>query len=195
MRSFRTVERIIVVTTVMVGAVTRAESLGTGFVYQGELVLNDELVSEACDFEFTLWDAATVGTRIGAPLSRTETPIGGRFAVELDFGPGAITGEARWLEIEVRCPAWDGLGGEPPLQHAHFPPEAGTGPAFHPRIDRRRRTNRAECGRQRQRRDRNVDPHRQIGDRRHSRRGRYQVPRRKHANNVCNGSPLDPGWQ
>jgi hypothetical protein len=33
----------------------------------------------------------------------------GVFTVILDFGPGAFAGEARWLDVYVRCPSGTGL--------------------------------------------------------------------------------------
>jgi hypothetical protein len=58
--------------------------------------------------QFGLWDALTVGAQIGA----TKTSVGvanGLFTISnLDFGANAFDGNARWLEIAVRCPAGSG---------------------------------------------------------------------------------------
>jgi hypothetical protein len=71
-------------------------------------------VTATCEFEFNLWDAAgsgsppTGGTQIGATQLVTGVSVsGGVFTVgppDIDFGAGAINGEARRLEIHVKCP-------------------------------------------------------------------------------------------
>ncbi len=93
-------------------ATLSAGPLGTAFTYQGQLKESGRPVNGACDFEFGLWTAASVGSQIG-PLLPVTVPgnqmVNGLFTVSLDFGPGAFDGDARWLEIAVRCPA--GVGG------------------------------------------------------------------------------------
>jgi len=88
---------------------------GTGFVYQGRLKQNENLVSGLTDFRFSLWDAAIDGNQIGATIEFSAVgdfaPINvqkGLFQAELDFGVGAFDGNDRWLEIEVRHPAGSG---------------------------------------------------------------------------------------
>lgn len=95
-----------------------ATPLGTAFTYQGQLKQNGSGVSDTCDFAFSLWDDAGTGnppvggSQIGSTLTfdgqgANPPPISvsnGLFSVELDFGAGAFTGEARWLEIVVRSP-------------------------------------------------------------------------------------------
>lgn len=86
-------------------------ALGTAFTYQGQLKLNGSLVSDVCDFRFGLWDSAASATgQVGAGLSRPGVTVAqGQFVVSnLDFGAGAFGPDARWLEIEVRCPAGAG---------------------------------------------------------------------------------------
>ena len=89
--------------------------IGTAFTYQGQLLSNGEPVNDNCDFEFGLWDAAgsgtppTGGNQVGATQSATNIPVSnGLFAARLDFGSSAFTGEARWLQTAVRCPAGSG---------------------------------------------------------------------------------------
>jgi len=90
--------------------------LGTAFMYQGQLKDGGVPVTDMCDFQFTLWDdpdsvnpADQVGPTVtfdGDPVRPNPAPVdvvNGRFQISLDFGPGAITGQARWLEIEVCC--------------------------------------------------------------------------------------------
>jgi hypothetical protein len=93
----------------------QAAVLGTGFTYQGQLARSGLPVSGACDFRFSLWDAAgsgsppAGGTQIGGTQIVTDTNVtGGLFTVRLDFGSSAFTGDARYLQVAVRCPAGDG---------------------------------------------------------------------------------------
>ena len=83
----------------------QASPLGTGFTYQGQLKDGGTPVDGTCDFQFSLWDALSGGSQIGSTLDRTADVAGGLFTVQLDFGSGAFTGDSRWLEIAVRCPA------------------------------------------------------------------------------------------
>lgn len=83
--------------------------LSTGFTYQGQLMQSGSPVNGTCDFRFSLWDAASLGTQIGS----TQTILGvtvsnGLFTVQLDFGASAFSGDARWLEIAARYPAGSG---------------------------------------------------------------------------------------
>jgi len=82
--------------------------LGTAFTYQGQLKSEGQPYTGTCDFQFGLYDVLTGGTSLGnRPL--TEVPLTeGYFTVQLDFGADAFTGEARYLDISVRCPAGTG---------------------------------------------------------------------------------------
>ena len=82
--------------------------LGTAFTYQGQLKSSDLPYTGSCDIKFGLYDALTGGTQVGI-LTKTEIPVsGGLFTVQLDYGTGKFTGDARWLEMSVRCPAGSG---------------------------------------------------------------------------------------
>jgi hypothetical protein len=91
-------------------------ALGTGFTYQGQLKSGGNPVNGTCDFQFGLWDAAgsgsppTGGNQIGSPQTKTGVSVSnGLFSIpDLDFGSSAFTGDARWLQIGVRCPAGSG---------------------------------------------------------------------------------------
>jgi hypothetical protein len=93
-------------------AAVAQEPLGSSFTYQGELRGPAGPVDGTYDFEIALWDAAEAGARIGATVVLDNISVlDGRFEVELDFGPGALTtGGRRWLEIAV---APDGAALEP----------------------------------------------------------------------------------
>ncbi len=88
--------------------------VGTAFTYQGQLKQNGLPVSGTCDFRFSLWDAETDGSQVGATLEQSTVAVSrGLFTVLLDFGPYAFNGDARYLGIDVRCPA--GAGDYTPL--------------------------------------------------------------------------------
>ncbi len=83
--------------------------LGTAFTYQGQLKKDGNLVNANCDFEFRLYDASSGGTQIGNTQTKTNINVSdGVFTVALDFGAGVFDGNARWLGINVRCPAGSG---------------------------------------------------------------------------------------
>jgi hypothetical protein len=83
--------------------------IGTGFTYQGRLVLGGTPVDDTCDFRFIVYDAAVGGSQVGGIVTQPGAPVSaGLFSVSLDFGAGVFTGDARWLEIAVRCPAGGG---------------------------------------------------------------------------------------
>lgn len=83
--------------------------LGNAITYQGQLVFGVNPVNDRCDFIFTLYPALTGGTQIGTQ-TRLNIPVSnGLFTfTDLDFGSSAFSGEARWMDIQVRCPAGTG---------------------------------------------------------------------------------------
>jgi len=82
--------------------------LGTGFTYQGQLTSGGTPYTGTCDFIFRLFDALSGGAQLGS-LTKANVPLDdGFFAVELDYGGGTFYGDARWLEMSVRCPAGAG---------------------------------------------------------------------------------------
>jgi hypothetical protein len=82
---------------------------GSAFTYQGRLTSGGAPVNGQCDFQFSLFDAASAGTQIGSTQPATNVSVmNGLFTVAIDFGGGAFNGLARWLEIGVRCPAGSG---------------------------------------------------------------------------------------
>jgi len=91
-------------------AVTIQAQVGHAFSYQGRLENNDTTVTDSCDFQFGLFNAASSGTQIGATQTSNNVSVAdGYFNATLDFGSDAFTGEARWLEIQVRCPSGGGV--------------------------------------------------------------------------------------
>jgi hypothetical protein len=82
---------------------TQAE-LGTAFTYQGRLTDGGDLANGTYDFEFKLYAAASSGSQVGSTITKGDVTVtDGLFTVELDFGSGAFTGDARWLGIGVRA--------------------------------------------------------------------------------------------
>ena len=85
-------------------------------VGQGQLRRQGQPVTDRCDFQFLLFNAERGGAQIGATQffdGQRATPepvevVAGRFVVELDFGPNAFNGDARWLAISLRCPSGAG---------------------------------------------------------------------------------------
>jgi hypothetical protein len=81
----------------------QASPLGTDFTYQGQLKQAGAPASGNYDFVFRLYDAAQGGSQIGSDFVVDDWPVSeGLFTVPLDFGAGAFTAEARWLEVAVR---------------------------------------------------------------------------------------------
>ena len=92
------------------GSVAQGAVLGTGFTYQGQLTdTSGNPIAGPCDFQFSLWDAASGGAQVGSTQSKTNVSLdNGYFSAALDFGATAFQGEARYLQIAVRCPAGSG---------------------------------------------------------------------------------------
>ncbi len=83
---------------------------GTAFTYQGELSKNGSPVNGSCDFQFSLYDAASGGSQVGSAVTKNGVAVSaGRFTVELDFGAGVFTGDARYLQVAVKCAGESGF--------------------------------------------------------------------------------------
>jgi len=84
-------------------SVTAAQT--TLFSYQGKLTDGGNPANGAYDFQFKLFDTATVGTGAehGPVLTAPNWQVtSGIFTIGLDFGSSVFTGENRFLEIGVR---------------------------------------------------------------------------------------------
>ncbi len=82
---------------------TVAAQIDTTFTYQGELQQSDAPANGSFDFQFELYDVDSGGIAIAPPVLLEDIVVSeGIFTVELDFGASAFTGDARWLEINVR---------------------------------------------------------------------------------------------
>ena len=85
--------------------VIEAAPMGTAFTYQGRLIDANNPADGEYDFQFKLYDDANTitGNQLGDAIDINElNVIDGYFTVELNFGSGIFTGNARWLEIGVR---------------------------------------------------------------------------------------------
>ncbi len=79
-----------------------AAPIGSAFTYQGVLAASGVAANGSFNFEFWLYDAPVNGNAAG-PVALSGVPVkNGLFTVDLDFGPGAFDGNARWLEIRVQ---------------------------------------------------------------------------------------------
>ena len=74
----------------------------TAFTYQGKLSENGAAVNGACDIEFRLFDVASGGAAIATQQKLNVQVTDGVFAVELDYGPAAFAGSARYIELAVK---------------------------------------------------------------------------------------------
>ena len=90
-------------------APAEAAPLGTAFTYQGQLIQNGSPVTNAADFQFTLWDALSASTQVAGPVAVNNVSVtNGQFTAAIDFGSVVFNGDARWLQIAVRSPAGSG---------------------------------------------------------------------------------------
>lgn len=72
------------------------------FTYQGRLTTEGILVNGTNSMKFSLWDSASGGAAVGAPVTNLTVPVSnGLFAVALDFGIAPFSGAERWLEIGI----------------------------------------------------------------------------------------------
>jgi hypothetical protein len=94
--------------------------------HQGQLQKSGVPHNGTCNFQFSLWDAATGGTQIQSTLTKNNIVIAsGLFSVELDFGFGYyFTGDARWLQTAVQCAGDSGFTMLSPRQPLNAVPYA-----------------------------------------------------------------------
>ena len=78
--------------------------LSSAFTYQGRLDDGAGAVNANCDLSFDLFNDATGGEFLGTSDQSNVPVVNGLFTVALDFGTNHFEGEARWLDVAVRCP-------------------------------------------------------------------------------------------
>jgi hypothetical protein len=115
-RALRATAMLVALVLSAVTGVSEAVALtpqGTVFTYQGRLDAGGTPYSGSADFRFRLFTQENGGSQVGPTLDRTGVAVlAGTFRADLDFG-AQFPGEARYLEIAVRTPAWGGGGSGP----------------------------------------------------------------------------------
>ncbi len=92
----------LVLISLLTAVTLSASAQGTAFTYQGQLQNNGSPATGIYDLRFTIYDAVTNGHLAAGPVTNTAVGVtNGLFTVLIDFGPGAFTGQANWLEIAV----------------------------------------------------------------------------------------------
>ncbi|MFQ5400302.1 MAG: hypothetical protein ACE5E7_11975 [Anaerolineae bacterium] len=85
-------------------AVGAQTAVGTAFTYQGRLDKSGSAVTDTCAFQFSLYDTASGGSQVGSTVTKSSVSVtDGLFTTELDFGSSAFDGNARYLQIAVKC--------------------------------------------------------------------------------------------
>jgi len=95
---------LILLNGMVVARTLEATPLGTSFTYQGQIKVSGVPYTGLCNFGFGLYDALNLGNPIGTSINRNIYVDNGLFTTELDFGTDVFTGDARWLQISVKCP-------------------------------------------------------------------------------------------
>ncbi|MBN1147787.1 MAG: hypothetical protein JXA78_11070 [Anaerolineales bacterium] len=116
-------------------------ALGPAFTYQGYLTdAGGTPIDSTCDLRFSLWDSLSSGSQVEGNSEALNVGVdGGYFTAAVnslgEFGGSAFNGQARWLQIAVRCPAGGGAYTDlTPRQalsaapYASYAPSAGSAP-------------------------------------------------------------------
>jgi len=61
-------------------------------------------VTGTCQMAFRLFTALSDGALSGSPITTSVPVSSGLFTISLNFGSGLFKGDARWLDIRVKCP-------------------------------------------------------------------------------------------
>jgi hypothetical protein len=84
--------------------------MGSAFTYQGRLLDAGAPANGTYDLRLVLYDASVGGSQVGSIVFLEDVVVtGGLFTVSPDFGAGAFTGQARWLDIGLRPGASGGV--------------------------------------------------------------------------------------
>lgn len=109
---FRRLLPSLIMPAALLGMTSTCWALGTGFTYQGQLVQSGLPVTDTCDLQFDLYDDVAAGTHIGTQTVTGVSVAKGVFSVTLNangqLSAAAFTGDDRFLQIAVRCPAGSG---------------------------------------------------------------------------------------
>jgi hypothetical protein len=94
---------VLLALAVSVTSANAGSPMGTSFAFQGKI---RSTYTGYCDMTFSLWDASSGGSQVGTTIARNRQLLtSGAFSTALDFGPGAILREERWVEVRARCPS------------------------------------------------------------------------------------------
>jgi hypothetical protein len=115
----RSLSAIAIVLSLVFALAAFGVPVNTSWTYQGQLRRSGAAYNGTCDFQFSLWDAASAGTQQGDTLAiNGVSVVNGLFTVTLDFDTSSngerfdFLGDARWLATSVQC---SGDGGFTPL--------------------------------------------------------------------------------
>lgn len=118
---------------ILTPAASQAANPTTGFTYGGTLTDGGKYAVGSYDLRFSLYAGLTDPSQIGPSITNRNLQLtNGIFTVQLDFGPGAITSEPRWLEIAVRTNSTEAFSVLSPRQelttspYALYAPNAGS---------------------------------------------------------------------
>jgi hypothetical protein len=80
-----------------------AISQGTTFNYQGQLDVSNSPANGTYQMQFTLYPSSSSVSATAGPVTNTAVAVtNGIFTTSINFGLGAFTGNASWLDIAVR---------------------------------------------------------------------------------------------
>lgn len=96
------IQRLMVSLWLSLGWVGIAVAQNTAFTYQGRLLDGGAGASGAFELRASLFSAASDGLQIGPTVTVPIEVADGLFTAQLDFGEGAFTGPARFLDLAVR---------------------------------------------------------------------------------------------
>ena len=112
----RTLSAVFIVLSIVTAFAAFGVPVNTSWTYQGQLQRSGAAYNGTCNFQFSLWDAASAGFQQGSTQSiNSVNVVNGLFTVLLDFGDqfdDHFRGAARWLGTSVQC---SGDGGFTPL--------------------------------------------------------------------------------
>src|ERR1700736_2218747 len=105
MKSLRMIRILVLIVFASGLLATTATAQTTTFTYQGRLTDGGTPANSMYQFQFKLFNALPdgTGTQFGPTITDLAALVSnGIFTVQLDFGPTAFDGNARYLEIGVR---------------------------------------------------------------------------------------------
>jgi hypothetical protein len=121
LRSILLIRRLLSALSIVLSVALALAAFGspatTSWTYQGQLQRSGAAYNGTCNFQFSLWDAASGGTQQRSTQSiNGVSVVNGLFTVTLNFatvGPSGIVsdfrGDASWLATSVQC-SGDGAG-------------------------------------------------------------------------------------